>query len=147
MTRHESFVRATGKVHVVRDRPLSATRASTFVTFADTFRIRGTHINEIIMPTVQQPRRGATRRVLKAAGLALGAVLVSSQAQGAYAADGAVTVVSTCNSATTQVNSEPNGDGQCACKIGYSDRQVPKLLTRAQLDLNSIADTARLGTT
>ena len=83
----------------------------------------GTQINDIIMPTVQQPRRGATRRVLKAAGLALGAVLVSSQAQGAYAADGAVTALSTCGGAD-HVNSEPNGDGNCQCKLGYSDRQV-----------------------
>jgi len=76
------------------------------------------------MPTVQQPRRGATRRVLKAAGLALGAVLVSSQAQGAYAFfDGAATAASTCGGATVQVNSEPNGDGNCGCKLGYSDNQ------------------------
>jgi len=85
----------------------------------------GTHINDIIMPTVQQPRRGATRRVLKAAGLALGAVLVSSQAQGAYAADGAVTAESTCSTMgyIGEVNSETNGDGLCACKLGYSDNQ------------------------
>ena len=82
----------------------------------------GTHINDIIMPTVQQPRRGATRRVLKAAGLALGAVLVSSQAQGAYAADAVATAVSSCDTATTQVNSEVY-DGRCECRIGYSDNQ------------------------
>jgi hypothetical protein len=76
------------------------------------------------MPTVQQPRRGATRRVLKAAGLALGAVLVSSQAQGAYAADGAATALSTCPGVNDQVNSEPNGDGLCECKPGYSNRQA-----------------------
>ena len=76
------------------------------------------------MPTVQQPRRGATRRVLKAAGLALGAVLVSSQARGAYAADGAATDLSTCSGVQDQVNSEPNGDGNCQCKLGYSDRQA-----------------------
>ena len=76
------------------------------------------------MPTVQQPRRGATRRVLKAAGLALGAVLVSSQAQGAYAFfDADPTAGSTCDGATVQVNSEPNGDGNCGCKRGYSDQQ------------------------
>ena len=83
----------------------------------------GTQINDIIMPTVQQPRRGATRRVLKAAGLALGAVLVSSQVQGAYAADGAATAASTCGGAG-HVNSELNGDGNCQCKLGYSDRQA-----------------------
>jgi hypothetical protein len=74
------------------------------------------------MSTVQQPRRGATRRVLKAAGLALGAVLVSSQAQGAYAADGAATALSTCPGAFDEVNSELNG-GLCGCKLGYSDNQ------------------------
>jgi hypothetical protein len=90
------------------------------------------------MPTVQQPRRGATRRVLKAAGLALGAVLVSSQAQGAYAADGAVTVQSSCGGAGSHVNSEANGDALCACKPGYSDRQLLEASdptsTRPQLD-------------
>jgi len=75
------------------------------------------------MPTVQQPRRGATRRVLKAAGLALGAVLVSSQARGAYAADGDPTAVSTCTGVNGEVNSEPNVDGNCECKIGYSNNQ------------------------
>jgi len=75
------------------------------------------------MPTVQQPRRGATRRVLKAAGLALGAVLVSSQAQGAYAADGAATAGSSCDSVTEHVNSEKNADGLCQCKPGYSSVQ------------------------
>jgi len=77
------------------------------------------------MPTVQQPRRGATRRVLKAAGLALGAVLVSSQVQGAYAADADATAASTCysnNGITDEVNSE-GGGGLCGCKIGYSDNQ------------------------
>jgi len=82
----------------------------------------GTQINDIIMSTVQQPRRGATRRVLKAAGLALGAVLVSSQVQGAYAADGDPTAVSSCFNYVDEVNSEANG-GLCACKIGYSDIQ------------------------
>ena len=76
------------------------------------------------MSTVQQPRRGATRRVLKAAGLALGAVLVSSQVQGAYAADADPTAVSSCFNPNPngEVNSEANG-GDCACKIGYSDTQ------------------------
>ena len=83
-----------------------------------------TQINDIIMPTVQQPRRGATRRVLKAAGLALGAVLVSSQAQGVYAADAVATAASTCFTMNPngEVNSADNA-GQCSCKIGYSDVQ------------------------
>jgi len=76
------------------------------------------------MPTVQQPRRGATRRVLKLAGLVLGAVLVSSQVQGAYAlTDGDPTAATTCPTVGgNDVNSELQ-NGNCACKIGYSDVQ------------------------
>ena len=80
----------------------------------------GTQINDIIMPTVQQPRRGATRRVLKAAGLALGAVLVSSQARGAYAT---VSAQSTCQNAVIDLNSAPDTENSdyCTCLEGYSD--------------------------